>query len=75
MPKFVARAPEPEDVVLAAVPLSEVVAALASATWIPKPVVVSTTVLPLEVTVVVTTEVAVVDAVHAVQLNHGAPVE
>lgn len=65
--KFVAIAPEPEDV-LEAEP-----AEVASATWMPKPVLVSTEVVPPVVTVVVTTEVAVVEAVQPDQVVQGAP--
>jgi len=60
-------APDPDDVLEAALPVL-----VAWATWMPKPVDVSVTVEPPVVTVVVTTEVAVVEAVHPVQVVQGA---
>jgi len=63
----VAMAPDPDDVLEAALPVL-----VAWATWMPKPVDVSVTVEPPVVTVVVTTEVAVVEAVHPVQVVQGA---
>ena len=60
------------DVALAAAPVADEAALLACATCTPKAVVVTTLAEEPEVTVVVMTEVAVVDALHPVQVVHGA---
>lgn len=67
--KFVATAPEPEEVLLA-LPADAELVFVASATLMPKPVLVSTVVDPPLVTVVVMTDVAVVEAVQAVHDAH-----